>query len=118
MFGRGKKILEDGAQANAVCLDSEMGGRTNSHGERHYKVSMRVQFEDGETQEVTAKIWRFLGGAPSAGDIIPVRYDPEDRSKVEVDIPAMDAGKLEAREDAKAKLIQASEQKLARGEDS
>jgi hypothetical protein len=116
VFGRGKKLRENGAQAQAVVLDSEMGSRQNSHGARNHKLTLRVQFDDGSTGEARCTIWRMLGGAPGAGEILPVRYDPDDRGKVEVDIEALDAGKLEAHEEAKAKLIQAAEEKLSRGD--
>jgi hypothetical protein len=115
VFGRGKKIQESGAQAQAVVLDSDFGARTDSHGQRHFKVTMRVQFDD-TTEEAKCSIWRFSGGAPGVGEIVPVRYDPDDRSRVEIDIEALDAGKLDAREEAKAKLIQSAEQKLSRGD--
>jgi hypothetical protein len=117
MFGRGKKIKEHGAQAKAVVLAADMGGMTNSHGERHWKVTLNVQFDDGSTSEVKTSLWRMMGGSPSVGTIVPVRYDPDDRSKVEIDVAAFDAGKAEALDEARAKLIQASEERLAKGED-
>ncbi len=116
MFGRGKKIRENGAEAKAVVLDNKMGGRTNNAGERHWKVQLRVQFDDGTTTETECSIWCKVGGQPSAGEILPVRYDPDDHSKVEVDVTAMRAGHDAAREEAKVKLIQAAEEKLSRGE--
>lgn len=116
MFGRGKKIRESGTEAKAVVLDNKMGGRTNNRGERHWKVQLRVQFDDGTTAETECSIWCKVGGQPSAGAIVPVRYDPDDRSKVEVDVEAMNAGHQAAREEAKAKLIQAAEEKLSRGD--
>lgn len=116
MFGKGKKVREHGTEASAVVLDTKMGGMTNNQGERHWKVSLRVQFDDGTTGEAKCSLWRKVGGSPSAGTIIPVRYDPDHRDKVEIDVAAMDAGKDAAREEAKAKLIQAAEEKLARGD--
>lgn len=116
MFGRGKKIREHGAQAQAVVLDSEMGSRQNSHGARNHKLTLRVQFDDGTTTEAKCTVWSMLGSGASTGDIVPVRYDPDDRDKVEVDLEALNSGKREALEDAKAKLIQAAEEKLAKGE--
>ncbi len=116
MFGRDKKIRESGAEAKAVVLDTKMGGRTNNRGERHWKVQLRVQFDDGTTTEAQCSMWCKIGGSPSAGRILPVRYDPDDHSKVEVDVEAMNAGHEAEREEAKAKLIQAAEEKLSRGE--
>jgi hypothetical protein len=116
MFGRGKKILESGAEAKAVVLETEMSGRSNRHAERLWKVKLRVQF-DGSTGEVDCSMWTKPFDGPAVGSILPVRYDPEDRSKVEVDVAALNAGRDSAQEDLEANLIEEAEQKLSRGED-
>ena len=116
MFGRGKKILESGAEAKAVVLETDMSGRSNRHAERLWKVKLRVQFDDGSTAEVDSSMWTKPFSGPSVGSILPVRYDPDDRSKIEVDVAAMNAGEDSAREELEANLIEEAEQKLSRGE--
>jgi hypothetical protein len=116
MFGRGKKILETGAETKAVVLETDMSGRSNRHAERLWKVKLRVQFDDGSTAEANCSMWAKPFGGPAAGAILPVRYDPDDRSKVEVDVAAMNAGHDAAREELEANLIEEAEQKLSRGE--
>ncbi len=115
MFGRGKKILESGAAAKAVVLETDMTGRSNRHAERLWKVKLRVQFDDGFGEADCAMWARPLSG-PAAGQILPVRYDPDDRSKVEVDVAAINAGHDAAQEELEANLIEEAEQKLSRGE--
>jgi hypothetical protein len=116
VFGRGKKILEGGAEAKAVVLATDMSGRTNRHAERLWKVKLRVQFDDGSTAEVDCSMWTKPFDGPAVGAIVPVRYDPSDRSKVEVDVASMNAGHDAALEELEANLIEEAEQKLSRGE--
>jgi hypothetical protein len=51
-----------------------------------------VRFPDGSTADVKE---RFLDasnqGYVCAGDVVPVRYDPSDYSKVRLDVPALEA---------------------------
>ena len=117
MFGRGKKILESGAETKAVVLETDMSGRTNRHAERLWKVKLRVRFDDGSTAEADSSMWTKPFDGPAKGAIVPVRYDPDDRSKVEVDVAAMNAGRDIALEELEANLIEEAEQKLDRGED-
>jgi hypothetical protein len=116
VFGRGKKILESGAEAKAVVLATDMSGRTNRHAERLWKVRLRVQFDDGSTAEVDCSMWSKPFDGPAVGAILPVRYDPGDRSKVEVEVAAMNAGQDAVLEELEANLIEEAEQKLSRGE--
>jgi hypothetical protein len=111
MFGKRKKILQNGVQAQAVVLASDMGGLSNSHGANRWKLQLRVQFDDGSTAEVTCHAYAYIGFA--VGSIVPVRYDPSDRSTVEVDTQKLKAENQEALEASRAKLIEAAESKLA-----
>lgn len=115
MFGRGKKILESGTAAKAVVLETDMTGRSNRHAERLWNVRLRVQFDDGFA-EAHCSMWAKPFDGPAAGAILPVRYDPDDRSKVEVDVATINSGNDAAREDLEANLIAEAEQKLSRGE--
>ena len=55
-------------------------------------------------------------GAFNAGDIVPVRYLPKDRSQVEVDREAMVSAAEARRAEGRAGLVRLAEEKLARGE--
>jgi hypothetical protein len=115
MFGRGKNILESGTAAKAVILETAMTGRSNRHAERLWKVKLRVQFDDG-LAEAHCSMWAKPLSGPAVGAIVPVRYDPDDRSKVEVDVATINAGNDVAREDLEANLIEEAEQRLSHGD--
>jgi hypothetical protein len=110
MFGQHKKVLKSGAQAQAVVLESDMGGLSNSHGANRWKLRLRVQFDDGTTSEVTCHAYSYIGYG--VGSILPVRYDPSDRSKVEVDTDSIEAGNKEQLEESRAHLIASAEARL------
>jgi hypothetical protein len=110
MLGKHKKVLKSGAQAQAVVLESDMGGLSNSHGANRWKLRLRVQFDDGTTSEVTCHAYSYIGYG--VGTILPVRYDPSDRSKVEVDTDSIKAGAKDRLEASRAQLIASAEAQL------
>jgi hypothetical protein len=92
MFGRGK-LLRDGAQTQGVVVESRRtgsGGIAEGDARLSCQVRVRVSFEDGSKAEVSSKLY---GRLYVEGDILPVRYDPDDHSKIEVDLPALEAGR-------------------------
>jgi hypothetical protein len=107
MFGR-DKLLDDGAQVDGVIIEAPeyFPGRSDMSG--RYKVTVRVRFDDGETVEVERRL-HFSCGEHRAGAMLPMRYDPADRSKIEIDEPALAAGR-----DADLAAIKA--RAIARGE--
>ena len=114
MFFGKRKILRDGVQAQAVVLDCTLGHRTNSHGESTVKLELRVHYEDGTTADVTCSSWA-VGAANTfgAGDIVPVRYDADDRAKVELDRDAIKADRDARRDAAKRGLAELADEQLS-----
>ena len=121
MFGRDKPA-EDGAQTRGVIVDARPGNVLNSHGERKWQVRVRVKFEDGETTESDCELFDLgidaVGPASglepyplSVGTVIPVLYDPKDRSRVSIDRPKIIA-------DTKAAYDADREKKIAKAEAS
>jgi len=113
MFGIGKsKVLTEGAQAEGVVIDSQAPADTGAGGfGRTYRLTARVRFDDGTTAEVSSgRLDRTKVGWKLEGDIVPVRYDPSDRSKIELDVPAL----IAAREQGVAALRDTA---IARGEE-
>ena len=51
------KIQKHGEQAEAVVLDSTMSGYSNSHGINKWHLRLRVQFEDGTTEEAACSAY-------------------------------------------------------------
>ncbi len=105
MFGR-LNLMRDGAQVDGVVLGSEnRHSRVSGPGEMTagatiVRLKVRVEFEDGTTTEVERELKETeIGGMPlnesglflGEGDIVPMRYDPKDRSRIEIDKAAIKA---------------------------
>ncbi len=117
MFGK-RKIQKDGEQAKAVILDAKASSYTNSKGIRKYHLDLRVQFDDGTTEEASCTAYPTgPAGAFMVGTIVPVRYWPKDRTLVEVDRDAMVADARQRRDEGRAGLIRMAEEQLAKGEE-
>jgi hypothetical protein len=85
MFGQKKKLLSAGAQGWGVVTKAKMP----AHG-REY-VWVRAEFPDGSTGECGPyELWMPKVGFRVEGDVVPVRYDPDDHSKLTIDMPAME----------------------------
>lgn len=109
MFGRGKS-LDGGAQVDGVIIKAPEFFRGSTDMSGRYKVTMRVRFDDGATVEVERRL-HISCGEHRVGAVLPMRYDPADRSKIEIDEAALTAGR-----DADFAAIR--ERAIARGEAS
>ena len=124
MFGH-QKLLIDGAKAEAVVVEvTRVGGITydpDGSSNSQYELLLRVHFADGATADAQCRVggW-FKGIKPtfSEGDVVPVRYDSADRSKVEVDLPAIEQKKQARAVAAKEMRIKLADEALAAGRDS
>ena len=93
----GKGWLTARALVTSVSLHEDRS-RSSSSSTHSYDVGLRVRFDDG----TRAYVSRRVGGAAGtdlrfcAGDIVPVRYDPADRSHLEVDEDAWRVEQAEA----------------------
>jgi hypothetical protein len=117
LFGN-NKLLTDGVVGQGVVIDSVGPASTGEGGMgRSYSVKVRVQFPDGTTAEFTEKhLDRYKHGWRLKGDIVPVRYDGADHTKIAVDVHALEADRDAESAQAKAEadvLIAAAEDKLA-----
>jgi hypothetical protein len=83
VFGS-KKYLHDGAQVDGVLIRSD-GGKVLVNAASSYAVRVRVTFDDGTTAEFDTRLHTTSAGMRSMGAVVPVRYDPADRSKIGVD---------------------------------
>jgi hypothetical protein len=120
MFGHEKKkLLSEGAEGRGVITSLYVGylnpstnpprfegvdessvppwtGETDLSVERYgYDVSVRVEFDDGPTTDLSTKLgypmMRAEVGELREGDVLPVRYDPSNHKKVVFDMPALEA---------------------------
>jgi hypothetical protein len=114
MFGK-RKISKDGQSAEAIVLSADMSGYSNSHGINKWHLHLRVRFDDDTTVEAKCSAYPTGPvGAFQVGDIVPVRYLPSDRTKVEVDRDAMVAAKQAGRKEAEEGLVRLAEERLDR----
>jgi hypothetical protein len=115
MFGK-RRILKHGEPAEAIVLESDMSGYSNSHGINKWHLKLRVRFDDDTTVEASCSAYPTGPmGAFMVGEIVPVRYWPKDRSVVEVDREAMVAAKQAGRKEAEGGLVKLAEERLDRG---
>jgi hypothetical protein len=109
MFEKHKRS-PDGAQAQALVLEKKIyateveSGRTSA-----CRYQLRVKFGDDSTTEISRRAFGHTLASAAVGDVIPVRYDPADRSKIELDRHAM-----VEQENANAREVDA--RAIARGE--
>ena len=89
MFDR-NKLSRDGAQAQALVLEKKVyASGVESGMASACRYELRVKFQDGSTGQVSHRAFGYSLASAAVGDIIPVRYDPADRSKIELDRHAM-----------------------------
>jgi hypothetical protein len=108
---RYRKLLRNGQQGQAVVVDATRDGarddmRTDSTGVFGWNVTLRVTYDDGTTVEFDRYIEAEYADGIAPGAVVPIRFDPRKRSRVEIDTLAM-----RAQSD-----LQASKGKVARDE--
>ena len=107
MFGR-DRLLGEGAQVDGVIIGAPEFFRGSTDVRGRYKVRVRVRFDDDATVEVERRL-HISCGEYRTGAVLPMRYDPADRSKIEIDEAVLSAGR-----DANLAAIKANA--VARGE--
>jgi hypothetical protein len=114
VFGK-SRLSREGAEAEAVVTSAELyqeGMRANWGTGFTYDVGMRVHFEDGTTAEIVRRIGGMAGTDLkfNVGDIVPVRYDPRNRGRIELDEDALRASQGQAREELQRHLDKVNQQ--------
>jgi Domain of unknown function (DUF1707) len=113
MFHR-SKLSRDGAQAEALVLERKVLAMAGSGGggvASACRYKLRVKFEDGSTVETSCHAFGVELARVAVGDVIPVRYEPADRSKIKLDRDAI-------LEQQKADARRWQDEAIARGEQS
>jgi hypothetical protein len=119
MFGR-SNLMREGASADGVVLDSKLHVNwvfnwSAIFPNSSWRYKLEVQFPDGTRTEITRKVREGAYGLPlNVGQIVPMRYDPEHRSRMEIDIPALKAGHRAEVKHGKQAAIAHGEEELAR----
>ena len=90
MFRRDKPA--HGVQARALVIEKKVyATSTETSSASIVRYLLRVQFEDGVTIEVTCRAFGSAMSSAAVGELIPIRYDPDDRGKIEIDKTAFSA---------------------------
>ena len=106
------KLRRDGAQAQALVLEKKIYATEVESGMTSAcRYQLRVKFEDGSTTEISRRAFDRTLASAAVGDVIPVRYDPADRAKIELDRHA-----VVERQEAQARARDAAA--IARGEEA
>jgi Short C-terminal domain len=110
VFGGKKKLFSEGAQTEGVVMRARavVNPLTVDPG---YEVVVRAKFPDGSTTEFTQGhvasggwLWAQSVGTPFVGQVVPVRYDPSDHSKIAVDLPVLEERLKQAKAAEQAQL--------------
>jgi hypothetical protein len=105
--------LRDGAKVEAVVIG--MGG--GSQRGALFGLKLRVQFADGSKTEVYRRVG-FHGPNDLPwfveGSTVPVRYDPVDHSRVEIDLPALRAREQAERSARRERAIADAERRQSK----
>jgi hypothetical protein len=115
MFGIGRsnnRLLTDGATTKGVVIQNKTRSTVGSGFLPDYHVKVRVKFDDGTMTEFKAQLNAREVGRHFEGAILPVRYDPANHSKIEIDIPALAGPKVDL-EAKKRDAIARAEERLA-----
>jgi hypothetical protein len=76
------------------------------------RYRLRVRFEDGSTVEISRWAWTHGLAYAQVGELIPVRYDQADRSRIVIDEPEARAGRAARLRELKDQVIERGEREL------
>jgi hypothetical protein len=110
-------LLKHGVEGQGVVTSHKDIAHDQYGGELDYSMHVRVRFEDGTETEIVHR-WtkRTKVGILNVGDKVPVRYDPDDHSKVVIDWPKLEAAHEKKIADAKATLKRFDEERIAKAQ--
>jgi hypothetical protein len=110
---RYRQLLRNGSRGQAVVVDAEEEAtRSDKAGIYGWNVTIRVKNLDGTTSDFKRYIEAKYADGVSAGMVVPIRYDPNKRSRVEIDTEEMRA----QRDESGAKDRAAEEAAVAQAE--
>jgi hypothetical protein len=94
MFGHAD-LLQSGVETRGLVIDKHVTSRSRTAlNTISYTVMVRVRFEDASVNEFqSGRLYASKVGNLCPGDVIPVRYDLDARSRMVVDTNAMVAAK-------------------------
>ncbi len=94
MFGH-HKLLKNGAVAQGVVTSAKYFSPAPTV-LGSWRLELTIPFPDGTDGSLSCKVDEALLRSPGPGDLVPVRYDESDHSKIVVDEPALKERRKEA----------------------
>jgi hypothetical protein len=93
VWGKRKGGARRSTAAQAVVMGVKVhGGEAGSGGLVYFDLDLRARFDDGSTREFGCRVGGPFSGTDlrfAEGDIVAVRYDPDDRSRIALDEEVM-----------------------------
>jgi hypothetical protein len=82
-----RRLVREGERADGLVLGVEE--RSGTVGRSRFRLRIRARLPGGE-REVTRSVdsHELLGEYASAGDTVPLRFDPGNAERIDVDLPA------------------------------
>jgi hypothetical protein len=114
---RYRKLLRSGQQGQAVVVKAEADNSRDEMGEHlfGYNLTMRVKYADGTTADFDRYLEATHLHFVSPGTTLPIRFDPGNRSRVEIDVEVLDevrATQTEQAEAAQEAAVQQAQDRL------
>jgi hypothetical protein len=89
---RYRRLLKRGDRGEALVVNAKADtSRSSSAGIFGWSVTIRVTYPDGSTADFDRYVEAKSANDISAGMILPIRFDPSKRSRVEIDTEALRA---------------------------
>ena len=114
---RYRRLMRDGKKAKAVVLESDSWGWVSGVLRPNTKLKLRVHFDDGTTATIE-RIARYTVtlGQDTVGSTLPMRYEEQDRSYIEIDAAELRRRVLARRAEIQRDSIESAEARIARSQ--
>jgi hypothetical protein len=114
-----RKLMRRGSQGQAVVVDAKADvSRSDKFGTFGWTVTIRVKFADGTSTDFERYVEATVANEMASGMVVPIRFDPEKPSRVEIDTAALRAEQeaMQSRQVAQAEAARdAAVQRAERG---
>jgi hypothetical protein len=108
-----RHLLAHGTEAQAVVLRSESTKLTMSSVGYAYRLTLEVHYADGTTGQIVRTVTPpEVRYQYSVGDVLPVRYNPDNHDDADIDLPAVQREQQARGEQLDARLIQTARASL------
>ncbi len=108
-----RKLLRGGTQGQGVVRHVKRLSQNTGKGSYASLVTLHMRFDDGTDVTVDRVVEVGVLRLPRPGDIVPVRFDPKDHRRLEVDVPAIRDRREHATQVAEAAAVAEAEEAVS-----